>query len=197
MQTDFTELTERLKERAGNPKRAIWMYETIEFAPGDLEKLHQSLLDPPVTSQEFKLAEQALGFELPQLLKEIYLKVGNGGFGPGYGLMKLNITTEEKESIVSSYLTHRSVENSEWPEQLILICNWGCAIYSCLDCSKPDAPVIRYDPPLGGLEEDLLEQGIEFKPEDLLVLQPENLSFQEWLEMWLDGEGEALWTMGR
>jgi hypothetical protein len=33
--------------------------------------------------------EKCLGFLLPPLLKRIYSEIGNGGFGPGYGLIGL------------------------------------------------------------------------------------------------------------
>jgi len=33
-------------------------------------------------------SELALGFSVPELLKLVYERVGNGGFGPGYGLIR-------------------------------------------------------------------------------------------------------------
>src|SRR5690242_3913384 len=33
--------------------------------------------------------ERRLGFTLPALLKRLYAEIGNGGFGPGYGLIGL------------------------------------------------------------------------------------------------------------
>jgi len=33
--------------------------------------------------------ESRLGFGLPPLLRELYTQVGNGGFGPGYGILGL------------------------------------------------------------------------------------------------------------
>jgi hypothetical protein len=34
-------------------------------------------------------SERILGFEVPLLLKLLCLQIGNGGFGPGYGLLDL------------------------------------------------------------------------------------------------------------
>ena len=38
-------------------------------------------LYPPVTAIEITYAENRLGFSLPPLLRELYLRVGNGGYG--------------------------------------------------------------------------------------------------------------------
>jgi hypothetical protein len=46
-------------------------------------------LYPPVTLAVLYEAETRLGFSLPTLLRELYLLVGNGGFGPEYGLWGL------------------------------------------------------------------------------------------------------------
>ena len=40
----------------------------------------------PTSLAVVEAAEQSLGFYLPHLLREIYTQVGNGGFGPGYGI---------------------------------------------------------------------------------------------------------------
>jgi cell wall assembly regulator SMI1 len=42
----------------------------------------------PVASEAtIQAAEAELGLRLPALLRELYKQVGNGGYGPGYGLM--------------------------------------------------------------------------------------------------------------
>jgi hypothetical protein len=41
----------------------------------------------PTTPAVVAEAESSLGFPLPSLLRDAYTMVGNGGFGPGYGLM--------------------------------------------------------------------------------------------------------------
>ena len=41
---------------------------------------------PRATLELCDSAELQLGFSLPTFLRELYVKVGNGGFGPGYGL---------------------------------------------------------------------------------------------------------------
>jgi hypothetical protein len=49
---------------------------------------------------EVHLAEERLGYPLPDLLRELYIKVGNGGFGPGKGLLPL-IGEQYPHTIVS------------------------------------------------------------------------------------------------
>ena len=44
----------------------------------------------PVSAADIDAVEKALGQRLPPLLTEIYRFVGNGGFGPGYGLTGLS-----------------------------------------------------------------------------------------------------------
>jgi hypothetical protein len=40
----------------------------------------------PTPRAEIEAAEAALGFPFPALIREIWLQIGNGGFGPGYGI---------------------------------------------------------------------------------------------------------------
>lgn len=42
---------------------------------------------PLATQEQIRESEQLLGFSLPPLLCSLYLQVGNGGFGPGYGII--------------------------------------------------------------------------------------------------------------
>jgi hypothetical protein len=49
---------------------------------------------PPASLDEIKWAEEGIGAKLPPLIREIFLQVGNGGFGPGLGITGL-ITGQE------------------------------------------------------------------------------------------------------
>lgn len=143
----------------------------------------------PVTEEELIQAETQLGFALPSLLRRIYLEVGNGGFGPGYGLLPLNEippnAVHGMESLVAEYQGMKAfsqkdideyfVEEEEkpalWPERVLILCDWGCNIYSCLDCFSSDLPIFRMD----SNENFLVEWAIEA------------FSLQQWLETWVDG----------
>jgi SMI1 / KNR4 family (SUKH-1) len=143
----------------------------------------------PVTEDELVQAETQLGFGLSSLLRRIYLEVGNGGFGPGYGLLPLNEippnAVSSTASLVAEYQGMRSFSQKDieeyfaeeeekpalWPERVLILCDWGCNIYSCLDCSSSELPIFRMD----SNENFLVEWTIEAS------------SFHQWLEMWIDG----------
>lgn len=143
----------------------------------------------PVTEEELVQAETQLGFVLPALLRRIYREVGNGGFGPGYGLVPLNELPpnggHDTTSLVAEYQGMKAFSQHDideyfaeeeekpalWPERGLLLCDWGCNIYSCLDCSSSELPIFRMD----SNENFLVEWAIEAP------------SLHQWLERWIDG----------
>ena len=96
--------------------------------------------------------EQQLGLRLPSILRAVYRKVGNGGFGPGYGLLPLvpDGTKPDTETAVGLYETFCGSDPQqptwEWPRHLLPFCEWGCAVRSCVDCSSSGGSVITFDP---------------------------------------------------
>lgn len=136
---------------------------------------------PPTTSASVAAAETKLGFRLPDLLRDIYTQVANGGFGPGYGLIGLDDGAHDDlgKSITDLYFSYKQRDPDDplwyWPDRLVPICHWGCAVYSCVDCSQPTAPVIYFDP-------NLHENGQRW--DDSFI--PHMSSFNKWIEAWLD-----------
>ncbi len=45
---------------------------------------------PPTSLEEIQWAEAGIGAKLPPLIREIFLQIGNGGFGPGWGITGLH-----------------------------------------------------------------------------------------------------------
>jgi hypothetical protein len=96
--------------------------------------------------------EVRLGFVFPPLLKQIYLQVGNGGFGPGYGLIGLTngIPNDLGKTVPELYELFRSSDPNDptwqWPRGLLPICDWGCAILSCIDCADSNFRMRIFDP---------------------------------------------------
>lgn len=151
---------------------------------------HQQSASPPVTVEELAQAEAQLGFGLPSFLRRLYLEVGNGGFGPGYGLFPLNDHSPSSapltDSLVAAYLGMRSMSQKDideywayeekkpalWPKRVLMMCDWGCNIYSCLNCSSPDLPIFRMDSNVNFMVEWAIEAS----------------SLQQWLEAWVDGK---------
>ena len=66
-----------IKARVTDPSRAVEAATWVIPMPA---------IRPPARPDEVDAAEAALGFPIPLLLRRLYTEVGNGGFGPGYGL---------------------------------------------------------------------------------------------------------------
>ena len=154
--------------------------------PTEAYSWHRPRANPPVTQPELEQAESMLGFALPPLLKRIYLEVGNGGFGPGYGLFRLSDErqTDHFDVLVQNYLSLRSLTQEEideafageedrpilWPEKILMLCDWGCTIYSSVDCASSPYPILVTDANVS-----------------LSEINIESPSLAQWLEDWLDG----------
>jgi len=135
-------------------------------------------------------AEAKLGFSLPSLLRRIYLEVGDGAFGLS-PLNREDFNGLCEEDLVDGYLQRRSLtqeaidlawEQDEekpfvWPEKLLMIYDWGCNIYSCLDCSHSENRVLRNDNNVS-----------------LAACAVETPSFQQWVQAWLNGTLEFDWN---
>jgi hypothetical protein len=98
--------------------------------------------------------------------------VANGGYGPGWGILPLN------QLIEWDHIWRANCEDGHpppnWPDKLVRFCEWGCNIWSGIDCSSELCAVIRFDP-----DRDVIEFA------DHLV--PECDSLTQWLAAWLDG----------
>src|SRR5437764_14997110 len=91
---------------------------------------------------ELARAEALLGFPLPPLLRRIYLEVGEGAFG--LSPLFLDHSNGLEMPLVDSYAGLRSESGGneqredQWPEKLLIIYDWGCNMYSCMDCAHPE-----------------------------------------------------------
>jgi hypothetical protein len=130
--------------------------------------------------------EDALGFTLPPPLKQVYQKVGNGGFGPGYGLIGMTGGAPDDTGKTAPYIyaQFRTVDTEEpewiWRPSLLPICHWGCGILSCVACDEPDYPMYIFDP--NAHDSDPTWQECIFH---------EASSFASWLTDW--AKGVNLW----
>ncbi len=131
---------------------------------------------PPSSPEILAQIERRLSFELPALLRSIYLRVGNGGFGPGYGLLGTpgGHTDQEGRSLLSCYefmLSEYGNEQPSWPAGILPICEWGSQIWSCVDCMSSISPVITF------CDEGLFKVGYDV---------------QAWFKAW--AEGKSIWS---
>lgn len=141
----------------------------VKIAPrrpmGDFDK---PTAYPPATAEEIADAESDLGFRLPSLLRRIYAEVADGRFGPGYGLFPVRhgrVEPGQEGSLVE--IRNQLVADPRWHYLLLPICDWGCAIRSCLDCRMDDGPIVTAagQEPFVTTDHDL----------------------RSWLRTWLDG----------
>jgi len=131
--------------------------------------------NPPVSEEALVALESLLPGPLPRLFRRLYAAIGDGGFGPGYGLLRLAGVRHE-------YLRFRRIY-TWWPGGLIPVLEWGCGIFSCLDVAGALTPVLRYDPDVEeGQARRVLGPG--YVAPHLL---PEAASLHGWLEAWLSG----------
>jgi len=134
---------------------------------------------PPLrlaTPEEVREAEVLVGRPLPTLLRRLYLEVGNGGFGPGYGVLGLRNGHRDDTGHTATDLYQ---ERREWwpssPSGLLPICHWGCAIYSLVDCSSEGGLMWGYDPnptPPDEVDHALFRQEIDL---------------ETWFDRWVKG----------
>jgi SMI1/KNR4 family protein SUKH-1 len=131
------ELIEGLRQRIVDPAHAV-----------DLRFASDHRVAPPVDAHELASAEDGLGFRLPDELRDVYLNVANGGFGPGYGLLGVaSGTTDDLGNTADSlYKLFAQADPDDpswrWPSQVVPFSYWGCAVYSCI---TPEGMVIGFD----------------------------------------------------
>ncbi|MFE4832339.1 SMI1/KNR4 family protein [Streptomyces sp. NPDC056672] len=135
-------------------------------------------LPEPVDDAQIAEAEGQLGIALHPLLARLYREVADGGFGPDYRLLPL---LGPGSSVVGEYLTRREasvgVEHPKWPEGVVPILTWGCAMYAGVDCFSEDGQVLLFEPnPYSG-----------GSWEQCWFLDSAGLA--AWLETWLAGTG--------
>jgi hypothetical protein len=163
---DNQELIRRIQQRAHDPQQAI-----------DMAEVRADVANPPVTAEQLEAAETALGFRLPEFMRQLYLQVGNGGFGPGYGLLELgDESTDDERTVVGFFV--KIVINvppppyRPWPKQFLFIADWGCGIWSLLNWQ--DGRVYRFNGDMYDADNQPWESEIV----------PEAPSLEAWFEDW-------------
>lgn len=168
------DLIQRLKQRNADRERAT---------DGGV---HPRKPSPPASNKTLNSAELEVGFELPELLRAIYLSVGNGGFGPRYGIVGTKGGAKlDGRTLETHYrgMVKLEAENSVWwwPEGLLPLANYGCGMWSCVDCEYKNLPMILWDP-------NNLDSGLDGDDARLnwgSAFWDQGQSLKTWLEGWL------------
>lgn len=167
-------LIARIKERVADPLRAVdvaaWVCPMPKVAP-------------PATLAEVDAAEVALGFAIPPLLRRLYTEVGNGGFGPNYGLEGVPTTppVPDAANIVTLYEAYNWEPPPEhpahvWPPGWVPLIGGGCNTIECADFLHPPHAVALFDPDNGDVTRPVVES-----------LRPVAESLEARFEAWLAG----------
>jgi hypothetical protein len=171
-----TSFLDKLRARAADPARA-----TDDAARVPAQSF------PPLGEQAIALAESRIGCRLPAALRNLYLNVGNGGFGPAYGLLGLigGAKNEDGLDALDAYEQFRQPDSGDpqwrWPTALLPVGHLGCAMFACVDCSSSDGALIWFEP-------NPHERGEPW--DDAFV--PLNISIESWLARWLEGSEDDL-----
>ncbi|MFD1341405.1 SMI1/KNR4 family protein [Litorisediminicola beolgyonensis] len=92
---------------------------------------------PPIAQDALDEIEATLGLTFPAILRSVWTELANGGFGPGYGLLGIGpdgYPDDLGQTADTRYRTDRADPGFDWPEGLLPICHFGCAVYHCVDC---------------------------------------------------------------
>lgn len=182
----FERVRERCRQEAQYPEQ-FGNFARMAVHVRSAASTSTGLLWPPAPEAQLQTTEAQLGFFLPPLLRQLYAKVGNGGFGPGYGIVGVvggaphpdnwfqNIA--EGYTQAAQYLDLSTIRSSKeqgkwfeidqgiWPRQLIAFCSWGCNTMHAINVQTGEVFV-----------EDSGRYFANWVP-----------SLEEWLEQWLDG----------
>jgi hypothetical protein len=103
----------------------------------------------PASAAAVREAETIIGHTLPPLLVRLYTEIGNGGFGPAYGILGLAGGHGDGRKTAIDLYRESHTPLSPWsflPASTLPLCHWGCAIYSFIDCTQPEGPIRGWDP---------------------------------------------------
>lgn len=93
----------------------------------------------PATSASIAQLESSLGFALNSFHRRLLTEVGNGGFGPGGGLIGTPSGTLDDSGRDLLQLWHaikKDGRKTVLPTGVLPLCDWGDAIWSCVDSNS-------------------------------------------------------------
>jgi SMI1/KNR4 family protein SUKH-1 len=186
----YTPLFERIRERCRQEAQYPEQFSGFEQHAARIRGTTQTptgLPWPPATEAQLDATEALLHFPLPPLLWRLYAEVGNGGFGPAYGIIGAiggaPHPDDDYPNIVEGYRQHDEfielasvpaaqehgkrfeLPHGSWPRYLIPFCSWGCNTVHAVSA----------------------QIGAVFTVSDDCSFANWVSSLQDWLEQWLAG----------
>ena len=170
-----------------------------EIAPAD-DPNRFGFVFPPASEEQLQQTEEHIGFPLPPLLRALYAKVANGGFGPGMGLNgalggykgpyfnhdfslatqhpqgTFNYAEFRRQAIVWGERVQMQVPQGQALDGLLHLCDIGCCQDICIDREQHTFIVAP-------LEND-----------EFYALEQLPWTFEEWLWRWARDEDIYSWS---
>jgi hypothetical protein len=118
------QLIAAIRQRASNPATRT----------DSAERWHREL-GPPASADAVEAAEREMGCHLHQFHRRLFREVGNGGFGPGDGLIAIpeGLPDVQERSMIELKQGLFS-DHERQMSSVVPLCDWGCGIWSCVDC---------------------------------------------------------------
>jgi hypothetical protein len=170
-------LVARIKARVTDPFRVVDAATWVEPMP---------TIAPPAIASQVNAAEIALGFAIPEFLRRLYVEIGNGGFGPNYGLFGVPTLppTPFTADIVVLYQQYSETDPNypahQWPHGLVPLISGGCLYMECVYFTEPPFPVVLFDGNSGKWDKPVSESLTRIAP-----------SLESRLEVWLADENRV------
>lgn len=143
----------------------------------------------PLDPATLREVEELLGHTLPIILVEVWTQVGNGGFGPGYGLLGLGPDGYPDDlgrpaDDVYRALRTRSEKppHFRWPALMFPISHFGCGILHCVDLATEE--MVIWEPNFW-----------DGRHSFATALFPTGRSLTVWLEAWAEGNSPSDWLV--
>jgi hypothetical protein len=133
---DENQLIEAIRERAARPELR-----------NDFAHLFGAEVSAPAKTAAVDGAERAIGYALHPFHRRLLTEVGNGGFGPGYGLVGLpgGILDVDGRSLLELSRMLLLELSASPPFPVSFLCDWGCGVWGCIDCETGAVLTIAED----------------------------------------------------
>ena len=133
-------------------------------APGPIKPIE------PMSAKAVEKVETSIGVKLPPQLRQLYLEIGDGNFGPYNGIRRLSNWAKDYSKLRADMLAERG---REWPETLLPIVYLnGKRI--CVDAHTGEV-ILWTKPPKKTSEKKWLASFV-----------PQSPTVEAWLERWVD-----------